>query len=359
MVEEVNTVIICSNCGTTNNESAGSVCRKCGALLPRSRRPPRMRIAPKKKEIVESQGEKTKVKTKAKTKPQPAKPKKKRPIKKELTKPKSLDLHEIPKVKALNNDQVEISEEYMDEEEIIEDEFDETLDNVEEDTDFLQEIAPQPFRGSIIADKGVYGQPKPKRKVSRSKSKKVTQDGVVSESTESNLLKQKQLEKDMTEVLSFLSKKITLKPLKPVKKGVAVSTKPKDSIPPSSMNEILKDLLKLDLHIEASAIIKKDGTILASALSSRISDSLFATIAANLSMMGVDIIEGLSAGTLLNMSIRGTDGVLDLAPISFKKLPGDEMILIILSHPKIKSGIIHFAVSIVKKRVKQYLGLSK
>jgi len=348
-------VIICSNCGTTNNESAGNVCRKCGALLPRSRRAPRMRIAPKKKEIIESQGEKTKVKTKAKTKT------KKPPIKKKPTKPTSLDLHEIPKVKPLINDQVEIFEDSIDdeEEEIIEDDFEEGLDDVEEDTDFLQEIAPQPFRGSIIADKGVYGQPKPKRKVSRSKPKKVSQDGVVSKSTESKILKQKQLEEDMTKVLSFLSKKITVKPLKPIKKGVAAPTKPKDSIPPSSMNEILKDLLKLDLHIEASAIIKKDGTILASALSSRISDSLFATIAANLSMMGVDIIEGLSAGTLLNMSIRGTDGVLDLAPISFKKLPGDEMILIIFSHPKIKSGIIHFAVSIVKKRVKQYLGLSK
>ena len=363
MVEEVNTVIICSNCGTTNNEAAGNVCRKCGALLPRSRRPPRMRIAPKKKEIVESQGEKTKTKTKAKTKkkPQPAKSQKKPSIKKEPTKPTSLDLYEIPKVKALNNDQVEVFEDSTDdeEEEIIEDDFDENLDSVEEDTDFLQEIAPQPFRGSIIADKGVYGQPKPKRKVSRSKSKKVTQDGVVSESTESYLLKQKQLEEDMTKVLSFLSKKITVKPLKSIKKGVTASTKPKDSIPPSSMNEILKDLLKLDLHIEASAIIKKDGTILASALSSRISDSLFATIAANLSMIGTDIIEGLSAGTLLNISIRGTDGVLDLAPISFKKLPGDDMLLIIFSHPKIKSGIIHFAVSIVKKRVKQYLGLSK
>jgi predicted regulator of Ras-like GTPase activity (Roadblock/LC7/MglB family) len=322
-----------------------------------------MRIAPKKKEILEPQGEKTKAKTKTKTKtkttPQPAKPQKKPAVKKEPRKPTSLDLHEIPKVKALNNDQVEISEDDIDEEEIIEDDFDDNLDDLEEDTDFLQEIAPQPFRGSIIADKGVYGQPKPKRKVSRSKSKKVTQDRVVSESTESNLLKQKQLEEDMTKVLSFLSKKITVKPLKPVKKGVAVSSKPKDSIPPSSMNEILKDLLKLDVHIEASAIIKKDGTILASALSSRISDSLFATIAANLSMMGVDIIEGLNAGTLLNMSIRGTDGVLDLAPISFKNLPGNEMMLIIFSHPKIKSGIIHFAVSIVKKRVKQYLGLSK
>ena len=352
-------MIICSNCGTTNNESAGNVCRKCGALLPRSRRPPRMKLATNSKEILESQGEMTN--TKEKKKPQSPKPQKKPSIKKEIAKPKSLDLHEIPTVKPLNNDHVKIFEDTIndEEEEIIEDDFEENLDNVEEDREFLQEIAPQPFRGSIIADKSVYGQPKRLKKESHSKIKQVKQDVVTSENTESNLLKQKQLEEDMTQVLSFLSKKITVKPLKPVRKGVVASTKPKDSIPPSSMNDILKDLLKLDLHIEASAIIKKDGTILASALSSRISDSLFATIAANLSMMGIDIIEGLSAGTLLNISLRGTDGVLDLAPISFKKLPGDDMILIIFSHPKIKSGIIHFAVSIVKKRVKQYLGLSK
>jgi predicted regulator of Ras-like GTPase activity (Roadblock/LC7/MglB family) len=335
-------LIICSNCGTTNNESAGSVCRKCGALLPRSRRPPRIKIAPKNKEILGSQGKKTKTKTP--------------PIKKEPTKPTSLDLHEIPKVKALEIFEDSIENE---EEEIIEDDFDEDFDDVEEEEDFLKEIAPQPFRGSIIADKSVYGQPKKPKKVSRSRTKKISQKTTTSKNIESSLLKQKQLEDDMTKVLSFLSNKITVKPLKPVKKGVKASAKPKDSIPPSSMSEILKDLLKLDVHIEASAIIKKDGTILASALSSRISDSLFATIAANLSMMGVDIIEGLSAGTLLTMSIRGTDGVLDLAPITFKNLPGNEMILIIFSHPKIKSGIIHFAVSIVKKRVKQYLGLSK
>ena len=350
-------MIICSNCGTTNNESAGNVCRKCGALLPRSRRPPRIKIAPKSKEILGSQGKKTKTKTKTKKKPQPAKPQKKPPIKKEPTKPTSLDLHEIPKVKALEIFEDSIENE---EEEIIEDDFDEDFDDVEEEEDFLKEIAPQPFRGSIIADKGVYRQSKQPKKVSRSRTKKISQKTATSEKNiESSLLKQKQLEDDMTKVLSFLSNKITVKPLKPVKKGVKASAKPKDSIPPSSMNEILKDLLKLDVYIEASAIIKKDGTILASALSSRISDSLFATIAANLSMMGIDIIEGLSAGTLLNMSIRGTDGVLDLAPISFKNLPGDEMLLIIFSHPKIKSGIIHFAVSIVKKRVKQYLGLSK
>jgi len=161
-------------------------------------------------------------------------------------------------------------------------------------------------------------------------------------------------------VLSFLSKKITVKPLESIEKQKqAIQEKPEEKIPPSSMNEILKDLLKLDLHIEASAIIKGDGTILASAISSRISETLFATIGQNLSMIGNDIIKGLSAGTLLNISIRGTDGVLDLAPIGSKKSFGDDMILIILSHPRVKSGIIYFAVSIVKKQVKQYLGLLK
>jgi predicted regulator of Ras-like GTPase activity (Roadblock/LC7/MglB family) len=76
-------------------------------------------------------------------------------------------------------------------------------------------------------------------------------------------------------------------------------------------------------------------------------------------MIGNDIINGLSAGTLRNISIRGTDGVLDLAPIGSKETFGDDMILIILSDPRVKSGIIHFAVSIVKKQVKLYLGLSK
>jgi len=338
-------LIICSNCGTTNNETAGKVCRKCGALLPRSHRAPRIKITQEKKQILESQGGKTKTKKKS----QPAKPQKKPVSKKKPTKPTSLDHHEIPKVKPLSHDHVKISKDSINvEEETLEDDFAEFLEDEEEEEDFLQEIAPQPFRGSIIADKGVYGQTKKPKKVSRSKPKKGTQDTVASKNIESNLLKQKQLEEDMTKVLSFLSKKITVKPLKSVKKGITTSPKPKESIPPSSMNEILKDLLKLDLHIEASAIIKKDGTILASALSSRISDSLFATIAANLSMIGTDIIEGLSAGTLQNISLRGTDGVLDLAPISFKKLPErDDMLLIIFSHPKIKSGIIHFAVSIV------------
>lgn len=336
-------MIICSNCGATNNEASGHICRKCGALLPISRRTPRIRITNSKKEKKE------------------VKPQKRIPDKKKVSKPKSdyFDLQEIPKPEKLkeieDEDEDDVIEtqppfEYEDIEEFAENE----LEDEEEDIDALEEITPQPYKGSIIADKGVF---RPPRQVRR----RVAQKSTVSPSErESVLLKQKQLEEDMSKVLSFLSKKITVKPLDSIKKQKqAIQEKPKETIPPSSMNEILKDLLKLDLHIEASAIIKGDGTILASAISSRISENLFATIGQNLSMIGEDIIKGLSAGTLLNISIRGTDGVLDLAPIGSKKSYGDDMILIILSHPQVKSGIIYFAVSVVKKQVKRYLGLLK
>ncbi|NVM17147.1 MAG: hypothetical protein HWN80_05475 [Candidatus Lokiarchaeota archaeon] len=336
-------MIICSNCGTTNNELSGRVCRKCGALLPISNKPPRIKISSKK-------GENQHIKEQrapAKKEKQVASPQKKAAKKKTVSKPEILDLHEIPKPNK------EIEEDFSDAD--LKSEFSESNDNDE----ILQEIKPQPFRGSIIADKGVYGHPQQTKTTTDLKSVISQKAPISSPNMESTLIKQKQLEEDMTNVLSFLSKKITVKPLKTVKKEEKFKEKPEKVIPPSSMSEILKDLLKLDLHIEASAIIKKDGTILASAISSRISDSLFATIGQNLSMIGNDIIEGLSAGTLLNISIRGSNGVLDLAPIGSKETLGDDMILIILSHPRVKSGIIHFAVSIVKKQVSQYLGLSK
>ena len=108
-----------------------------------------------------------------------------------------------------------------------------------------------------------------------------------------------------------------------------------------------------------ATIIKTDGTILASAISSRISESLFTTIGMNLSMIGTDIIEGLDAGVLKSISVRGTEGVLELAPIDRENPNVKDMLLILFSHPKDKSGIIVFAVNIVKKQIKEYLGLSK
>ena len=175
--------------------------------------------------------------------------------------------------------------------------------------------------------------------------------------SEASIIKQKKLEKDMSDVLGFLSKKITVNKIVP-KESKSPSTKiPENKLPPTSMNEILKELITLDSRIEASAIIKTDGTMLASAISSRISESLFGTIGINLSMISSDIIHGLSAGTLKSISVKGTEGILDMAFLDPENSSLKNMILILFSHPQVKSGIISIAVNLIKKKVKHYLGL--
>ncbi len=323
-------MIICSNCGATNNEADGNICRKCGALLPISTKPPRIRLTLEEKKIQsKSRPKKSKEKPKVIKKPEVS------------NKPKISQLQEIPPVEIRANKSMEHPKN-----QIVDAEKNE---NVDDDKEILTEITPKPFEGSIIGSKGVYGS-------TTSTEKQLT--AAKATHSESSLVKQKQLEEDMTKVLSFLSKKISVKKL-PTEKEPDEKKKKGKVIPPSSMNEILKELLKLDLHIEASAIIKKDGTILASAISSRMSDTLFATIGQNLSMIGNDIIEGLSAGKLLNISVRGSKGVVDLAPIDTETTLGNDMILVIFSSPRIKSGIINFAANIVKKQVKEYLGIGK
>ena len=314
-MEEFQAIIICQNCGATNKDV--QICRKCGALLPVSSKGSRSKILSSEEETNEE-----------KNVPE-------------------MDLQEIPLdtdnlENVISNEVVQESEEFSPKEDI--------ESNTEEDSvEVLKEITPQPFRSKIITSK---------KKV-KSKQAKISQNSIKSteDDVKSTLVKQKQLEKDMSKVLGFLSKKITVKELKPPQSKTEPEEKLDKEIPPKSMNEILNELLKLDLNIEASAIIKKDGTILASAISERISDKLFASIGQTLSQIGTDILDGLNAGLLKNMYVRGTEGVLDLAPID-KKLPTiKDMILIIFSQPKVKSGIITFAVNIVKKKVKQYLGM--
>ena len=233
----------------------------------------------------------------------------------------------------------------------------------------LQEITPTPFQGSILnSQKENITQAftelknavtEPKKGKSRSKP---TLTPIPLEKSKNEILisKRQKLEQDMSEVLSFLSKKVSVKKLNTseTEKEVVKEDKPVEKLPPSSMNEILKDLVSLDSHIEATAIIKTDGTILASGISSRISETLFSTVGMNLSMIGTDIIDGLSAGTLKSISVKGSEGVLDLAPIDRESSNLKDMILILFSHPKVKSGIISVAVNIVKKQVKYYLGLT-
>jgi len=320
-LEALFAIIICQNCGATNQDV--KFCRKCGALLPVSSKSPRLRVSASKTKKEKGQ------------------------------KLKDLDLQEIPK-EAESIDQLSV------EDEVLEDFMDkdaesinvpESEESLKDKREILKEITPQPYRSSIIASNSVSIL-HPSGETSGTQTLPKSTEAEV----ESTLMKQKQLEKDMTEVLGFLSKKITVKKLD-TPKSKTKKEQVTEKIPPASMNEILNQLLTLDLHIEASAIIKSDGTILASALSNRISDTLFATIGQTLNQIGADIINGLSAGSLKSISVRGTEGVLDLAPIGKESQSIKDMILVIYSYPKAKSGIINFAANIVKKQLIEYLGI--
>lgn len=371
-------LIICSNCGTTNSDDNGRFCRKCGALLPVSTRPPRIRIKSKESKKIEkkvispsintSQTKTTKIKEIGKTSYLIPEAQFFSVRKKNIQQPNQLDLNEIPvkQVKTAKSKKLSINSKVINKN-LKKIDLTEILNGKskklsEEDSRSLEEITPKPFRGSIIASREVYGTIKHKSedKIQEGQLSPVTKadSTLVSSKIDDVLHRRKRLEEDMTNILGFLSKKLQV-PKTDKPKAKPAEEKLTEKIPPANINEILERLLKLDLHIEASAIIKKEGTILASAVSNRISNSLFATIGMNLSMIGKDIIDGLNAGKLKSISIRGTDGVLDLAPVDTEDPNMKGMILIIFSHPKIKSGIISMAVSIIRKQIIDFLKLKK
>ena len=359
---------ICSNCGATNETDGSPICRKCGALLPVASKKKRIRIPtstkqedkksePKVEPLEEKKAlqEKQKQEQKEEKKVQFSAPEGKK------KKKKGLDLQEIPKAELKPGPKPKVKP--------IPSSLSEISSPPKIQVPPLKPVTPQPFDGAIptpikspqktkdmaleaipldISDSNIEVQ-----------AEKVKLPPIRSEDIQASINKAKRLEEDMAEVLGFLSKKLEMPKKEEKKVKPREKKEKKEKIPPANMEEILKQLLSLDLHIEAAAIIKRDGKIIASAVSSRMSDSLFATIGQNLSMIGTDIIHGLSAGDLKSISVKGTGGILDLAPIDQESDLVKDMILIIFSHPKLKSGIIAFAVNIIKKQIIDYLGKTK
>ncbi|TXT53480.1 MAG: hypothetical protein BAJALOKI2v1_950011 [Promethearchaeota archaeon] len=377
-------MIICSNCGSINSESEGKFCRKCGALLPVSKSPPKIKV-PFGKKDKEKRKEDSKKENNKQAELQKENEQQKvvssNSSSKEKRSSSNLNLQEIPTDDDIFFTSHEASVEQKGSEGKTKEVNIGTFDDMGEEKkeDFLQEITPTPFRGSIIQEKDVFGTQKARQKLEEKKKQEenLRQVRNVPEAEPPQAKKPKKkneqkslyerrhkLEKDMREVLQFISKKFQI--TEPQEKQISQkkNTNKKEGegeseIAPSSMNEILKQLLRIDLMIEASAIIKEDGTILASALSERISDSLFATIGQNLSMIGRDIIEGLNAGALRSISVRGTTGVIDLAPIDKSEPSIKDMLIVIFSNPKVKNGVINIAVNVVRRQIKKYLGIEK
>ncbi|MFX0105454.1 MAG: hypothetical protein ACFE75_08185, partial [Candidatus Hodarchaeota archaeon] len=187
-------MIICQNCGTTNNEATSHTCRTCGALLPVSSKRSRVRgqkISREKKKEIKQINQNVKESAE----------------KEEVVQDK-LDLKEIPQEDIEKESQSDAGS-----------------------SEILQEIAPQPYKSSIM-DSGnrIISPLSPLRPPSQSRNaisnafielkssvlddQKVKPEIPLStiplESTENDeaVLKQKRLEKDMAEVLGFLSRKI-------------------------------------------------------------------------------------------------------------------------------------------------------
>ncbi|MBN1216097.1 MAG: hypothetical protein JXA99_11740 [Candidatus Lokiarchaeota archaeon] len=354
-------MIICTNCGSVNADNEGRICRKCGALLPISSKTPRIKITAgkkkSKKKNIENHNELIKISDINNS----SKKKLDNDLNKQLigetnffhsqknqnkNKKGKLDLQEIPKANNIEIDNFS------------EKEFSPTISK----KDTLEEIEPTPYNGVVfsnnITENSIIKSQKTKEKLNPKIDLKIKPKKLNTPDTSNTVIrKQEQLENDMRDVLGFLSKKLEIPEEIASQKQNNKTSKIKEDIKPESMNQILTNLLSIDMHIEASAIIKNDGSILASAISDRISDTLFATIGQNLSMIGTDIINGLSAGKLFSIAIRGTEGVLHLAPLEQNNPNLNNMILIMFSNPKVKSGIVNLAKSNVRKQVKNYLGI--
>jgi len=379
-------MIICSNCGATNNESDGRICRKCGALLPVGNKPPRIRVSFGNNESTQITAEKP-------PQPQPSEEQTTQNknvgprvgevqffspnnVKKEEKKSIPAQLEEIPKP-ASSEPQKSLEEEPKSKIE------EKNLSNIPRNLDEmphsksksgLPEIKPIPYQGPIVPKNGIKT-PQTQREqkstprdlepipeITRSFSgdsevKAVSQPEKPQSRDTSTQSFRHRLEDEMSGLLSELSKEIATSSTQFTEPSTKETAPPEEKTLPSSMNDILKEVLSLDTHIRAAALMQYDGTILASALSSRITEGLFSTIGRTLSIIGTDIVNGLNAGKLKSISMRGTQGLLNLAPIELNSNKVADMILIMFSSARVKSGIVNIASGMVKKQVKEYIKL--
>jgi predicted regulator of Ras-like GTPase activity (Roadblock/LC7/MglB family) len=162
------------------------------------------------------------------------------------------------------------------------------------------------------------------------------------------------LEKTMKRELESFNDKMDLLPKPPVVPKKEEPAAVKEGLPfkePENLGDVLRELIKVDPTVKASALVKRDGTILASAISSTLSDSLIAIIATTVTTVGSDIMFATEAGDLKYITFAGTNGIVHIVPTI-----GD-IFLIILTGPNSKQGIISVVAKQVEKGVKTYLNL--
>ncbi len=158
-------------------------------------------------------------------------------------------------------------------------------------------------------------------------------------------------------VLSVSEKKLRPKTFKKKPLGVSQQTARKSTKTSAAITKPIKDQLigflrelnKLDRTLEASAVVKSDGTLLASAHSSRAKPEMMATISSTLYGIAKDSIRAISGGKMRMVTITAEHTVLMLTAINI-----DTMLLLVTS-PKSNLGLISMYSELVGQNIDKFL----
>ncbi len=113
--------------------------------------------------------------------------------------------------------------------------------------------------------------------------------------------------------------------------------------------EFLRGLNRLDRSLEASAVVKKDGTLLASAHSTRAKPEMMTTISSTLFSISEDSIRAISGGKIRAVTIMAETCVLMLCPIN------DDTILLLVTSPKSNLGLLSMQSEMVSQNIAKLL----
>ncbi|MHA1359848.1 MAG: zinc-ribbon domain-containing protein [Candidatus Helarchaeota archaeon] len=113
--------------------------------------------------------------------------------------------------------------------------------------------------------------------------------------------------------------------------------------------EFLRGLNKLDRSLEASAVVKRDGSLLASAHSSRVKPEMMATISSTLFGIAADSIRAISGGMMRIVTITAQQVVLMLRPIN------EDTILLLVTGANSNIGLISMKSELVAQNIANFL----
>ncbi|HUX99725.1 MAG TPA: roadblock/LC7 domain-containing protein [Candidatus Deferrimicrobium sp.] len=113
--------------------------------------------------------------------------------------------------------------------------------------------------------------------------------------------------------------------------------------------EFLRGLNKLDRSLEASAVVKRDGTILASAHSTRAKPEMMATICSTLFGIAQDSIRAIAGGRMRMITVSAEQSVLMLTQIN------DDTILLLVTSPKSNIGLISMYSETLAQNIAKFL----